>query len=376
MRALLVSSFHISSTRDVWLKLVKGLTLNGVEVVPFDMSGRFALFNFLEDKMKRSKRPMPRDWSPVTLSYEVLLGAAVYHQCDWVIITSPQYMPAEIPGLMRRVGIKTAAVLTECPYEDTIHTPLTASACDAVFVSDKNSVGLFASFCPYVEYVPHCYDPDIHYPPEDESTRDENILFVGTGYQSRVKFLEKVEWPAPLDLYGWWPSGWLRSKSPLKPSVRKSKTPWVPTSKNGMIGLPVPQKDGVLTGTISSVTAPEETADLYRSASASFSIHRAMRYVGTDEEIADGEAYSLGPRNWELAGCRTFQISDFRQELVDVFGDTVPLYETPQEMSSLLKRAFTDPEWRKDLAYQQWEKAQPYTAQNVTRTVAQVLAAA
>jgi spore maturation protein CgeB len=138
----------------------------------------------------------------------------------------------------------------------------------------------------------------------------------------------------------------------------------------------MPAVDNGVKGTISSVTSPEETADLYRSTSASFSIHRSMRYVGTDEEITDGEAYSLGPRNWELAACRTFQVSDFRQELVDVFGDTVPLYETPQEMSALLKRAFDDPAWRNDLAYQQWEKAQPYTARNVTRTVAQVLAAA
>lgn len=341
---MVVSSFHISSTRDVWLKACSGLQANGVTVVPFDLMRRLSLYSFLRDKVELSKKmELPRDWDPTTLSYEVILGAAVYHDVEWVIVTSPQYFPIDIARMLRKIGIKTAALWTECPYEDTIHTPITASAFDASFVNDKNSVMLFESFCERVEYVPHSYDPALHYPGEE---RDENIVFIGTGYQSRVQFMRKVEWPVRLDLYGWWPKEWLRYDAKLRDNLR-SKHP----------------------------TKPEETADLYRKSAASFSMHREMRYAGTDEAIMDGEAYSLGPRNWELAACRTFQISDFRQELIDVFGDTVPLYETPQEMGQLFKRAFDDPSWRTEMAYKQWEKALPYSSVNVMKPVAQLLAA-
>lgn len=346
MRAMLVSSFHISSTRDVWDKAIVGLRANGVEVVPFDMMGRFALYSFLEDKMKRSKRELPRDWSAAMLSYEVLLGAAVFHDCDWIVITSPQHLPQQIPLMMRKVGLKTAALFTECPYEDTIHTPLTASAFDAAFVSDLHSVGLFRSFCPVVEYLPHSYDPAIHHPPSDEGARDENIVFVGTGYESRVKFMRDVEWPVRLDLYGWWPKEWLRYDAKLRKSLRSTAT-----------------------------TSRDETAKIYRASAASFSIHREGRYIGVSESIMDGEAYSLGPRNWELAACRTFQLSDFRPELADVFGDTVPMFETPQELGGLMKRAFAEPSWRREMAHRQWEKAQPYSCDRVMKTVADVLAA-
>ncbi len=345
MRVMVVSSFHISSTRDVWLKTCAGLKANGVTVIPFDLMRRLSLFSFLRDKVEATKKiDIPKDWDPTTLSYEIILGAALYHDAEWVIVTSPQYFPVDIARLMRKAGIKTAAMWTECPYEDTIHTPITASAFDVSFVNDKNSLMLFESFCEQVLYVPHSYDPVLHQPGPDE--RDENIVFVGTGYHSRVKFMREVEWPARLDLYGWWPKEWLRYDAKLRKNLRSTHP-----------------------------TKPEETADLYRKSAASFSMHREMRYAGTDEAIMDGEAYSLGPRNWELAACRTFQVSDFRQELVDVFGDTVPLYESPREMSEIMKRAFADPAWRREMAYRQWERALPYSSENVMKPVAQLLAA-
>ncbi len=343
---MVVSSFHISSTRDVWLKTCSGLKANGVTVIPFDLMRRLALYSFLRDKVELSKKhELPRDWDPTTLSYEVILGAAVYHDADWVIVTSPQYFPIDIARMLRKVGIKTAAMWTECPYEDTIHTPITASAFDASFVNDKNSLMLFESFCEQVLYVPHSYDPDLHYPSAEEA--EDTIVFVGTGYQSRVQFMRKVEWPVKLDLYGWWPKEWLRyDDKRLRPSLRSTHP-----------------------------TTPQETADLYRKSAASFSMHREMRYAGTDEAIMDGEAYSLGPRNWELAASGCFQISDARPELTDVFGDTVPLYETPAEMSALFKRAFREPSWRKDMAAAQRERALPYSSKNVMLPVAQLLSA-
>lgn len=345
MRVMCVSSFHSSSTRDVWLKTMKGLRANGIDVVPFDVMPRYQLFAFMEQRFNKikNKPELPVDWTPTTLAYEVILGAAVYHNVEWVLVVSPQYMPEELPHMMRSMGIKMAAYFTECPYEDTIHTPVTASAFDVALLSDKYSVGLFESFCPTVAYVPHCYDPDLHYPGGE---REENTVFVGTGYNTRAAFMRKVKWPSRLDLYGYWPAGWVGAHTNLRQFVR-SKTP----------------------------TTPQETADIYRASLTAFSLHREMRYMGSEEAILPGEAYSLGPRNWELAACRTFQVSDYRPELEDVFGDAIPQFETPEELSALLKRAFDEPSWREELADRQCELVQPYSCNAVMKAAADALAA-
>lgn len=369
MKVLAVSSPHTASTRDVWKKLVIGLSDNGIEVQPFDLLPRVSIFEEMAAMFKRRKLGLPEDWTPTTMAYEPILGAAIFHDCDMVIVVSPQYFPTAISSMLRKVGIKTAAYFTECPYEDEIHMPLVASTFDYSLVSDLHSVGLFQSFCENVIYVPHSYIPAIHYPPDDESVREDNTVFVGTGYQERVDFMANVDWPRDLNVHGgfWkWPKK-LNSKihtyNSTRPGNFKRLTQTVVVK--GVRAVMPPY----------AVVGPEDCADIYRKAATSFSLHRSQKYWGAEDTIVEGDAYSLGPRNWELAACRTFQVSDFRQELIDVFGNTVPVYETERELGALLKRAFDEPSWRKDLAFQQCEKAQPYSSQNVMKPVAEFLAA-
>jgi len=376
MKVLAVSSPHTASTRDVWTKLCLGLTANGVEVQPFDLVPRISLFEQMTNDMHKKKQELPHGWNPATLAYEAVLGAALAFDCDTVIVVSPQYFPEGITDLLRKVGIKSVAYCTECPYEDEIHMPVVASSFDMTLVNDLNSLGLFQSFCDKVMYTPHSYNPLLHYPPADEDSREQNTVFVGTGYQSRMDFFAKVDWPVPLDIHGgYW-------KLP-----KKTKNVRIHTGTEMAHKMMLSRQTGVRPNLIGmgseaqkkkfayEIVEPEETAEIYRDAGAAFSLHRTLKYFGSEETIITGEAYSLGPRNWELAACRTFQVSDFRQELVDVFEDSVPLYETPRELGDLMRRAFNEPEWRKELAYRQWEKAQPYSCQNVMRPVAQFLAA-
>lgn len=372
MKVLVVSSPHTASTRDVWRKLCVGLEANGVEVKPFDLMPRISFFEQMTNLMHKKKLEMPVGWNPATLAYEAVLGAALSFDCELAIVVSPQYFPDGITDLFRKVGIKTAAYCTECPYEDEIHMPVVAATFDYTLVSDLHSVGLFQSFCENVIYVPHSFEPSLHYPPEDEDAREDNAVFVGTGYQSRVKFIADVEWPVPLDIHGGY---WKLPKKARNIRVHNGKLPRLEqmlSREVGLIGMGVDTEKKRLAY---QIVAPEETANIYRRAGASFSLHRVLKYFGSADTIIDGEAYSLGPRNWELAACRTFQTSDFRQELADVFGDTVPLYETPRELGNVLRRAFKEPSWRKELAYRQCERAQPYSCQNVMRPVAQFLAA-
>lgn len=342
MRFLVVSSPHGFTTRDVWKRVMAGLQANGQEVVPFDLLTRWAAFDMLLNLAYKAKRMVPEPFQSNLLSYEPIVGSALWHECDAAIIVSPQYFPVPIAQVLRKAGVRTIAYFTECPYEDGLFAPVQAQHFDHVLVSDRYSVGLFESFTDSVLYMPHSYDPVIHYRNGDE--RDRRVVWVGTAYGSRRDFLKAVDWKGvDLDLYGIWHGANKRSR-------------WAKFLRG-------------------EIVENEAVAELYRHSGMSFSIHRVQRYWGMDWTIDDGEAYSAGPRTYELAACGCFQISDFRQEVVDLFGDSIPIYNSPAEFGALMRRAVADPVWRDDLARQQWEAVQGHDCSVTMRRLLERVAA-
>jgi hypothetical protein len=325
MRFLVISSPHGYTTRDVWKRVLVGLEANGQEVYPFDLLTRWTAYDIMLDLARKAKINLPEPFQSNLLAYEPIFGAAHFHEVDAVIVVSPQYFPVPIADLLRKSGIKTIAYFTECPYEDFLIAPVQAAHFDLTIVNDRYSLGLYESFCDNVMYLPHSYDPAIHYPGAEQN--DGKVVWVGTVYGSRRAFLQAVDWQG-IDLQMWGIWNRLPSRSRLRPHVR------------------------------GDLLENEAVADLYRRAAMSFNIHRSQRYVDVDWTIDDGEAYSAGPRAFELAGCGCFQISDFRQEVVDIFGDTVPIYQTPAEFERLMRRALDDPTWREEVAKQQHQAVQ------------------
>jgi len=114
----------------------------------------------------------------------------------------------------------------------------------------------------------------------------------------------------------------------------------------------------------------QTTARIYRGATIGLSMHRAERTFEAEQMIDKGEAYSVGPRTYELAACGLFQISDYRPELKDIFDGSVPVYETPQEMERLVRYYLENPKERQELAGRQLEAVKPHT---VEQRMAQLL---
>ena len=104
---------------------------------------------------RKHKFPLPDSFGVNTLACEPVGMAAPFYDCDTVLIVSPQYFPMSVVDVMRKIGIKVAAYFTEAPYEDTLNAPVQASHFDVVFVNDRNSVGLFKSFCDNTYSLPH-----------------------------------------------------------------------------------------------------------------------------------------------------------------------------------------------------------------------------
>lgn len=322
-KILVVSSPHAYTTRDVWKRVIAGLDANGAHIQPYDLLPRYSMYEFFMAQARKHNFPLPPSFGVNTLACEPVGMAAPFYDCDTVLIVSPQYFPMSIVDVLRKIGIKTAAYFTEAPYEDTLNAPVQASHFDVVLVNDRNSVGLFKSFCDDTYYLPHSYDPELHHPGGKRNGTASKALFIGTGYPSRCKFLQRIDWAGiDLELHGLW---WLPSRSRLRPFVQ------------------------------GKVMDNEDVAERYRApdVAVAISMHRNQRYVDDQRSIDLGEAYSVGPRTLELAACGLFQVSDHRDELTDIFGDAVPEYETPRELQALLRRALDEPAWREDLAARQ-----------------------
>jgi spore maturation protein CgeB len=78
----------------------------------------------------------------------------------------------------------------------------------------------------------------------------------------------------------------------------------------------------------------------------------------------------MNPRAYELAACGVFQISDYRAEIPEVFGDAVPTF-APGELENILRAYLNDSPARRYAARQARQRILPHT---FAARAAQVLA--
>ncbi len=336
MRFLVVSSPHAFATRDVYDGHVAGLrkVLGEEAVRTYDVIKRFRLFHSWTQMIKDAYGEVPRGVRANVLACEPVLGAAVYYDCDVVIIVSPMYFPMSIIETIRKVGKKVWGIFTECPYEDEFWARTQAPYFDRVFVNDRNSIPRFSVFNPDTHYLPHAYNPDKHYPRWDRPNNHQHVVFVGTDFKSRRDLFRDANW-ADIDfrLYGNWQE--VHEEDTLFPYVRHR------------------------------LIDNHTTAQLYRGAVVGISWHRQERYWDQDGLIDKGEAYSVGPRSYELAACGLYQISDGeRQELTDIFGESIPTFDSSESLEREVRWALEHPVERQDLARQQHEAVQGHTFEN------------
>lgn len=394
-KILVVGSPHASSTRDVFMGVLKGLSQNNVSVQSYDVFPRGEFFaNFItwfkaEKITVNMLREIP---SPMLLAYEPVFLAAHHYEVDTVVFVSPQYLPMDIPRMLKKDGFNVVGIFTESPYEDHIDAVQKAEHFTTCFVSDLNSEAYWRPFNPRTHYLPHSFDPDKHFPAWDVPAgrkprkqapgpmsdmsgstwnginNHQHVGYVGSGFSRRQRYLEEMvrseHWGPDIDLklFGYWPF--------LMPS----------TNPEGMVRGPdgneinrdeyfnemIPKEPSPLVPyTRASMVDNAFTARIYRGLAIGINIHRTERWNNNADIVIDpGEAYSMGPRGVELAACGTFQLSDFRQEIVDVFGDSVPLHDSPEELGRLIRKYLNDPAERERLARLQHEAIKGRTFKN------------
>lgn len=292
---------------------IKGLTQLGVDVREYNLHDRLNYF-----ASNYHKHVATGEFHKVHSPDEVvhLAAGGIKQACyDWwpdvVIVISAFFVHQLLVEIMRGRGHKVAVVFTESPYEDDRQLAQ-AELFDAVVLNDPTNIDKFRDVNRNTLYLPHAYDPDIHHP--GTSSFKADCSFVGTGFPSRVQFLDEVDWDGiDLALAGNWKD------------VPYSLAKYVVHDPGDCL-------------------PNEQTADVYRGSLTSFNLYRTE---AQREELSEG--WAMGPREVELAACGTWFARQSRPEGDDLF-PMLPLFESPDELGDLIRWALAHEAERQEAA--------------------------
>lgn len=300
MRALVVRPGPMFSVADVANGWVKGLRECGVEVVDFNFDDRMGFYSTAHiDRDGDMVRVFDNPEHAARLAADGILAAAYKFWPDIVIIISGFFVPPDTYALLRSRGHKVVLIHTESPYEDDRQLLRTPHASLNV-LNDPTNIDRFAELAPTV-YIPHAYDPTVHYPQTPVDSARSDFCFVGTGYPSRIDFLEQVDFTGiDVALAGNWQG--TTEDSPLRKHLAHDVAECCPNN---------------------------EAAVLYASTKVSANLYRKEA-----TESADG--WAMGPREVELAALGTFFLREPRGESDDLL-HMLPTFDSPGDFSEKLR---------------------------------------
>lgn len=301
MRILLVEPGPHFSVADVCNGWAVGLRQAGAQVVQLNLGDRLEFYARAHINLGDGQyRKALSDEDAVSVAVKGVETACYEVWPDVVLVVSGFYLPPAVYELMRLRGHRVALLCTEQPYELDREIRL-APLVDMVLLNDPTHIEQFQAVNPNVWYFPHAYDPDVHYPSYGRAAHD--FTFVGTGFESRIRFLEKVCWDG-LDvvLAGNWQQ--LDDGSPLRQFVAHD---------------------------LDECISNRQAADLYRWSRSSANLYRreAQR-----PELSQG--WAVGPREVELAACAVPFLRDPRPEGDQLFPG-LPTFDSPEEFAEKLR---------------------------------------
>ena len=318
MRILVVHpgpNFSVQDVHDGW---VEGFEELGHEVQSYNLGDRLTWAAIAHLGMDDGTyiKAFPKPESVYSFAISGLPQACLYWWPQLVVFISGFTVDPQFLEVCRGRGIKTACVMTESPYEESRQL-LIAPHFDAVALNDPTNIGQYSTLTTAV-YTPHAYRPEIHHEGEAHEDYLSDCVFVGTGYPSRVAFLERCNFDGiDLALAGNWQN------------------------------VPTVLADRVvhdLEDCIDNVQTPE----LYRGAKTSFNIYRTE----TNGDVVDGaDGWSVGPREIELAASGTWFARQSRGESDELF-PMLPTFNSPEELGELIRWALENPVERQVAAEQ------------------------
>lgn len=310
------------SVADVQRGWTRALERQGHTVATYNLDDRLSFFGAAS---------WDNDGEQITLSPEEVVRLAVEplgNACykfwpDVVIVVSGFFIPDEMWNVWKVRPHKTVLLNTESPYEDnTQFERMMKGEPDVMLLNDPTNLFRFNAFHKNVHYVPHAYDPEIHFPGPARVGWQSDFAFVGTGYGSRVELFSRMDWRGiDVALGGMW--------------------------KN-VEGTCL---EDFVVHDIDECMDNVDAIDLYRSSKMSANLYRA-RDGGREANHEDlREGWAMGPREVELAATGTFFAREPREE-----GDKVlhmlPTFTTADELEDVIRYYVTHDREREEATRQ------------------------
>jgi len=292
------------SVHDVHIGWFEALTGLGEQVRDYNLGERLTFFERarFERETGLYSRALTTNEDIVRLAVDGLYADLYRTHPDVLLVVSALFVPHELIDLARSCGTRVVVLHTESTYEDDRQLK-TAEHADLNLLNDPVNLDRF----PRALYLPHAYRPAIHHPGPPDPDLVCDLAFVGTGYASRVRFLEAMDLDGlDVTLAGNWQH--LNETSPLRRHIGHD---------------PARCFDNT------------DTARLYRSAKAGLNLYRREANL---PELAQGVA--IGPREVEMAACRLPFVRDRRPESDDLF-PMLPAFTTPDEATDQLRWLLT-----------------------------------
>ncbi len=290
-------NFSVADVANGW---VAGLRANGVEVVDFNFDDRLAFYSTAHIERDGAFRQVfENPEHAARLAADGLLAAAYKLWPDIVIIVSGFFVPPEVYHLLQSRGHKVVLLHTESPYEDDRQL-MRAPHATLNVLNDPTNLDRFAELGPSV-YIPHAYDPAVHYPRPVDPDAASDFCFVGTAFPSRIDFFEQCDFTGiDVALAGNW-----ANLDPDHPLVK------------------------YLAHDIDECCPNENAAVLYASTKASANLYRK-------EATASADGWAMGPREVELASTGCFFLRESRPESDEIL-HMLPTFDSPGDFSERLR---------------------------------------
>lgn len=267
---------------------------------------------------------------------------------DIVFFVSGFYMTPEMLQVIRTRKHKIVILHTESPYQDDEQMARGEFA-HLNLLNDPVNLEAWKDLDVPVAYMPHAYDPDLHFPSWKADRFETDFLFVGTLFKSRAEFFSRFDFSGLTASFGG--SGW---------DLAMAEYPEVVTTV-------VDQQKGYrlidYVGHALDCCVPnEETARLYRTARVGINFYRRE-----SEESHSGKGWAMGPREVEMAASGLFFLRDPRPEGDELFDGVLPTFSSAEEASALLHLWVKDPAMREHAARLAYERIAARTFDNNAR---------
>lgn len=335
MRALLVHPGPDFSVADVFRGYESALRGLGVETKVYNTNDRLSFYaqahlpdyTIPENELERGEegellRPLKKAFDSEQAMTAAMQGLSHDLYTFWpdvVIFVSAFYTAASTLRVIKARGHKVVIIHTESPYQDDEQL-MRAQFADVNLLNDPVNLTEYRDLQPNSHYMPHAYNPHLHYP--GNGAYDSDFAFIGTVFKSRKEFFE----------------GMFRDFQGYRVAL-------------GGSGFANDYMDGSYLLKFLGHPRAEcvdnlETANIYRRARTGINFYRRE---GEGEH--KGEGWAMGPREVEMAACGLPFARDPRPESDEIF-PFLPSFSSPAEAAEQLKWLLEDEDRRDRLAVQ------------------------